>query len=190
MKVLKLILAVMAALVLAVMLFAWTLPGDVLIERKVTVNVPQGYAFDYLDSLKNWEDWTVWKDFDSTLVYSYSGKIVGKGAKQTWKGERTQEASLAFTKIYPPEKIEFELFWDDGRTSFSGYIATKRIDITQTEIHWVHYKNVGWNPFMRILGSMLEDAMGPNFEKSLANLKKQLELQYNIEHKKLNVATL
>lgn len=187
MKVLKLLLAIVAALVLAVMLFAWTLPSDVSIERKETINVPQEYAFDYLDSLKNWEDWTVWKDLDSTLVYTYSESSVGKGAKQTWKGSHTDEASLVFTHIYPPNKIEFELFWGDGRTSFMGYIKTKRINDKQTEIHWVHYKDVGWNPFMRILGSMLEDAIGPKFEKSLKNLKKQLELKYNIEHSKLNL---
>lgn len=189
MKILKLLLAIVAALVLAVMIFAMTLPSDITIERDVIVNVPQTYAFDYLADLKNWEQWTVWKEFDSTLVYTYNGKTIGKGAKQTWNGDHSQKASLLFDKITPPEKIEFELSWDNGQTSFSGYISTKRLEESKTEIYWVHYKDVGWNPFMRILGSMLENVMGPNFEKSLANLKKKLELKYNIENKKLNVAS-
>ena len=40
---------------------------------------------------------------------------------------------------------------------------------------------------MKLLGSMLENVMGPNFEDSLKNLKKKLEHQYNVETKKLNV---
>ena len=57
-----------------------------------------------------------------------------------------------------------------------------------TTIEWTHYKDIGWNPFMRILGSMLDNVMGPNFENSLSKLKKKLELKYNVETKNITVA--
>lgn len=189
MKYLKILLAIVAALILAVMVYALTLPSDIAIERSIKINVPQTFAYDYLYNLKNWEEWTVWKEYDSTLVYTYDGKTEGKGAKQTWNGDHTKPASLTFIGVKPPEKIDFELTWNDGETSFSGFIKSKRIEEESTEIKWVHYKNIGWNPFMKLLGSMLENVMGPNFENSLNNLKKKLEHKYNVETKKLNVVT-
>jgi len=187
MKYLKVLLAIVAALVLAVMVYALTLPSDIAIERSINIKVPQTYAFDYLYDLKNWEEWTVWKEYDSTLVYSYEDKTQGKGAKQNWKGEHSEEATLFFTEIKAPVNIDFELAWNNGETSFSGFIKSIEIDESTTKIEWVHYKDVGWNPFMKLLGSMLENVMGPNFENSLKNLKKKLEHQYNVETKKLNV---
>lgn len=187
MKYLKILLAIVAALILAVMVYALTLPSDIAIERSIKIDVPQTFAFDYLYDLKNWEQWTVWKEYDSTLVYSYDGETEGKGAKQTWKGDHSESAFLIFTNINPPDKIDFELAWNDGETSFSGFIKSIRIEEESTRIEWVHYKDVGWNPFMKLLGSMLENVMGPNFEKSLINLKKKLEHKYNVETKKLNV---
>lgn len=188
MKILKVLLAIIAALVLAVLVFAMTLPSDISIEREIKINAPQTYTFDYLYDMKNWEDWTVWKDFDSTLTYSYKGKTEGVGAIQIWNGEHSQKASLEITNIVPNEKIEFQLSWDNDETSFSGYITTKQMKDGETRVVWVHYKDVGWNPFMRILGSMLENVMGPNFEQSLQKLKKKVELQYNIETKTVNIS--
>lgn len=189
MKYLKILLAIVAALVLAVMIFAITLPSDIAIERSIEINVPQSYAFEYLYNIENWEQWTVWKEYDSTLVYSYDGEKEGKGATQTWKGEHSPKASLHFTNVFPPKKIDFELKWNDGETSFSGYIKSIKSNESTTTIEWVHYKNIGWNPFMKLLGSMLDNVMGSNFENSLKNLKKQLELKYNVESKKLNVVS-
>jgi len=189
MKYLKILLAVVAALVLAVLVYAMTLPSDISISRTIKINVPESYAFDYLYVLKNWVEWTTWKEFDSTLVYSYPGKSEGEGAKQKWNGEFSEAAALTFKTISAPEKINFHLEWNKGETSFSGYIKTKEMDRTHTNIEWVHYKNVGWNPFMRILGSMLDNVMGPNFDKGLKNLKKKLELKYNVENKNINVVS-
>ncbi|PKL80493.1 MAG: hypothetical protein CVV25_04085 [Ignavibacteriae bacterium HGW-Ignavibacteriae-4] len=189
MKYLKILLAIVAALVLAVMVYAMTLPGDISISRTIKINVPQSYAFDYLYDIKNWEEWTTWKEFDSTLVYSYPGKTEGEGAKQKWNGDHSEAAALTFESISVPEKINFMLVWNKGETSFSGYIKTKSVDETHTTVEWVHYKSVGWNPFMRLLGSMLDNVMGPNFDKGLSNLKKKLELKYNVETKNINVVS-
>jgi hypothetical protein len=189
MKFLKILLAIVAALVLAVMVYAMTLPGDISISRSIKINVPQTYAFDYLYDLKNWEEWTTWKEYDSTMVYSYPGKSKGEGAKQKWNGDHSEAASLTFSNISAPEKINFHLEWNKGETSFSGYIKTKSLDNSHTTIEWVHYKDIGWNPFMRLLGSMLDNVMGPNFEKSLENLKKKLEHKYNVETKNITIVS-
>jgi len=187
MKYLKILLAIVAALILAVMVYALTLPSEIAIKRTIKIKVPQSFAYDYLLNLQNWEEWTIWKESDSTLVYTYNDIKEGKGAKQTWNGDHTEPASLIFTGVEPPEKIDFELNWNNGETSFSGYIKTIRFEQEFTKIEWVHYKDVGWNPFMKLLGSMLENVMGPNFEKSLSNLKKKLEHRYNVDTKKINV---
>ncbi|MCB0701969.1 MAG: hypothetical protein R2863_07185 [Candidatus Kapaibacterium sp.] len=188
MKYLKILLAIVAALVLAVLVYAMTLPSDISITRKIKINVPQTYAFDYLNNIKNWEDWTTWKEYDSTMVYTYPNKTTGEGAKQKWDGEHSEAAVLTFTTIKAPDKINFILEWNKGETSFSGFIKTKSVDEMSTTIEWTHYKDIGWNPFMRILGSMLDNVMGPNFENSLSKLKKKLELKYNVETKNITVA--
>src|SRR6056300_1230671 len=105
MKILKVLLAIVAALVLPVLVFAMTLPSDISIKREIEINAPQTYTFEYLHDLKNWEDWTVWRDFDSTLTYSYKGETEGVGAKQIWNGEYSQKASLEVTNVVPNEKI-------------------------------------------------------------------------------------
>lgn len=188
MKILKVLLAIVAALVLAILVFAMTLPSDISIKREIEINAPQTFTFEYLYDMKNWEDWTVWKDFDSTLTYSYKGNSEGVGAVQIWNGEHSEKASLEIINIVPNEKIEFQLSWDNDQTSFAGYISTIQVEENVTRVEWVHYKDVGWNPFMRILGSMLENVMGPTFEQSLEKLKKKLEHQYNVETKTVNIS--
>ena len=80
MRVLKIVLGVLAALVVLLLLGGLALPRGYRVERSLEIKAPPETVFAEVNSLKKWNAWSPWLARDQSIRNTYSGPASGKGA--------------------------------------------------------------------------------------------------------------
>jgi uncharacterized protein YndB with AHSA1/START domain len=74
------ILAGVAIVVLAILLFAKTRPDSIRIQRSISILAPPEKVFSLLNDFHHWKLWAPQDTEDSTMKREYSGSESGVGA--------------------------------------------------------------------------------------------------------------
>ena len=93
MRVLKLSVLILLALVVVVVGIGSFLPKDFAVERSTEINASPEVVFDAVNSLRTWDAWSPWLARDPSIVNSYSGPEVGVGATVAWTSEKSGDGS-------------------------------------------------------------------------------------------------
>ncbi len=164
----------MMAIILIVALFV---DRNFKVERDIVINAPSEDLFTYLKELKNQKDWVVWQKTDPNIQQSFKGDDGQVGFILTWKSSNKEVGSgeVELTKIKYPNYIETQLSVQKPikETTINYFEINETAE--NTEVKWaVRGKS---NYPMNILNLFMnkEKKLGPGLEKSLKNLKKQLE---------------
>jgi effector-binding domain-containing protein/uncharacterized protein YndB with AHSA1/START domain len=177
MKIFKRILIVLAILVAVAAIAGFFLPADMHVERSTTIQVPPGRLYSYLDNLKNEVQWSPWHEKDSTTQYTYEGPETGVGSKVSWKSNNSDVGNgyQVTVEAEPGQRIKRELHFmeENGRPAFGTY--TLVADGDGTRITWALDANMGSNPFMHLLGAVMQGAVVKDFDRGLANMKSRAE---------------
>jgi len=72
--------------IIGLAVFTATKNGSYDVNESKIIKAPISVVFDKVNNLKSWEKWGPWKKEDSTMVFSYSSKTIGKGASYSWTG--------------------------------------------------------------------------------------------------------
>ncbi|MXN91037.1 polyketide cyclase [Flavobacterium sp. Sd200] len=174
MKVLKIILIIILALIALPLIAALFVSKDYYIERSIVINKPRPEVFDYVARLKNQKDYSVWVQADPNMKQEFIGTDGTVGFVNTWNGnEEVGEGSQKITAIVPNERVDvtmhfirpFEDFMDGSTITKDTVGGTKVTNIV---------KGVSAYP-MNIMNPFLDDMIAPDIEKNLSNLKNVLE---------------
>ena len=84
MRVLKLTVLILLALVVVVVGIGSFLPKDFTVERSIEISASPEAVFDEVSSLRKWDAWSPWLARDPSIVNTYSGPESGAGATVTW----------------------------------------------------------------------------------------------------------
>lgn len=161
-------LGVATVLFLLVVAVAVLLPGDYRVERSAVVPAPLDAVRARLCDLSTWPDWSAWSragdpscDFE---LQPASGAI-------EWQGDTHGHWRIAFVDGAPNERLEHEL------ASFEGEHAVRSrgtIDLVAqgdaTLVTWTVAGHMPRDPVQRLVGLLMDGALGPKFEASLAGL--------------------
>lgn len=146
--------------------------------KRIIVPVPADIAFNFLNSLHNWESWSPFES-NSTKVRIIDGPKEGVGSRYLWK--RNSVFGNGYTEIikstFPSEIVFGVKIETPYKLSFSMQFEFIPIGHS-TEIIW---SASGRLPIVgRILRSFtnLEKFYGNYMEKGLLNIKKYLEDLY------------
>ena len=133
--------------------------------------------YAYLDDLKNEVQWSPWHEKDTTTQYTYEGPASGIGSKVTWKSNNSDVGNgyQVTTEAEPAKRIRRELHFmeENGRPAFGTYQL--EADGDGTRLTWMLDADMGGNPFMHLLGAVMQGAVEKDFDRGLANMKARAE---------------
>lgn len=178
MGIIKKILVVLILILAIVLIAAYMMPKNYAIEREITINKPVDTVFNYVRSLKNQNEFSVWANMDPKMKATYSGTDGEVGSKSAWKSN-VKEVGVGeqeITKITQRKRIDFALrFKKPMEDTAVGFMSTETVAGNQTKVKW-GINGVIPYPMNIMLPMMKMDQMiGNDLQKGLENLKDKLE---------------
>lgn len=173
MQSLKRILIATVAFVLLLLAIGFLLPSAWQVERTVVIRAPAPIIFPYLNSLKQWREWTVWYQQHPDMTTEYSGPDTGVGATSRWSGEDGR----GVMKIMQSERnrlVAYTLLFNGGEFRTDGTL-TLISEGEATRVVWNAVGEAGRNPADRYFALFLGFRIGADFADSLELLKQKLE---------------
>jgi hypothetical protein len=173
MQRLKRILIATVAFVLLLFGIGFLLPSAWQVERSVVIRASAPSIFPYLNSLKQWREWTVWYQQHPDMKTEYSGPDAGVGATSRWNGEDGR----GVMKIMQSEQnrlVAYTLLFNAGEFRTDG-VLTLVPEGEGTRVVWGAAGEVGRSPVNRYFALILGRRIGADFDDSLTLLKQKLE---------------
>lgn len=176
MRILKYLFLLLLLSIVALSIFVATQKGKFTVERSKIINSPRHSVYNYVNDLKNWEEWNSIAVDDSLINITYSQNTIGIGSLCSWdgnqdKGDLQTLSAKEDTNII--QKMNFNGNSADVTMNFKDTIGG-------TKVTW---KAKGEMSFLfkvkNTLNGGAEKLFGILFEKSLVNLDKKLDYEIN-----------
>jgi uncharacterized protein YndB with AHSA1/START domain len=170
MKVLKVLLIALVALLLLVGVGGMLLSPKYMVSRTVTIQAPADKIYALVADPRGWKAWSAWNQRDPAMAIEYSGPASGAGAVWAWKSKSQGDGRMTFTTAEPSKRLGYELYFPDFGTTSTGDF---RLDANggATQVTWSMDGDMGSNPVYRWMGVFMDKMVGPDFDAGLANLK-------------------
>lgn len=172
MAMLRKIMLVLAIIIAILFAISFALPKEAIVERSVTINTTQEKLFNYLNSMKNFNEWSPWYEMDPKGDYQYFGPDYGVGSKFSWKSDKTGVGSQEIVAANAYSDISLKLEFDGQPPAKVSYFLVAEGD--KTKVTWI-FKTQLKDPLEKYLGLMMDTFIGPTFDKGLQNLKAKFE---------------
>lgn len=180
MKILKIILAIVVVVALAFVGYLATLPSTYRVEFKETIAANPDLVMEHVANFKKWEKWSPWKEKDPNAAYSFEGGEGEVGSIMSWESSLAPDdsnqigiGSMTLTNVEGSTSMNYNLaFVSPWEMSSKGGFTISEVE-GGSEITWYDEGELGF--FMRPLGQMMDEMMGPDFRRGLSNLKNHVE---------------
>lgn len=176
-QTMKKVLYIILGLIALVLVAALIMPKEYAVEREIVINKPKAEVYDYLESLQNQTNWSVWARMDPKMKMEYKGTDRTVGFTYLWEGnDEVGKGEQEITKIVPGERINTQLrFLKPYESTSEAYLITESAGDNQTKVKW-GFTGVMPYPMNVMLPFMGMDKMiGKDFSDGLNNLKAILE---------------
>ena len=175
MKILKYLFLFSLLTLVALTVFVATQKGDFLIERSKVINSPRATVYNYVNDLRNYEDFESWSVEDPAMKMYFPAKTVGNGASYSWEGTEGKGNTITL-KTKEGEDIQQKMKFNgseaDVNWKFKDTLKGKTV---------VTWKAKGTMSFLfkvyTALNGGSENVIGTIYEKSLANIDKNLDFE-------------
>jgi hypothetical protein len=162
------------ALVFAVAIFT---KKDYTIVRDIKINKPDTVIFDYLRFLDNHKDFNAWFLKDPNMVETSENKDGQVGYILNYEGNKDLGAGeQELIALKPYELIDIELrfikpFKSISRTPFE----LQKVGTSETIVTWTMHGKMNYPLNFGLLFIDMDKFLGKDVQKSLENLKSQIE---------------
>lgn len=178
MIVIKRILIVLILIISIVLITAYFMPKEYVVEREVTINKPADTVFNYVKSLKNQNDFSVWANNDPKIKITYKGVDGSVGSISSWESN-VKEVGVGeqeITKIIENKRIDFALrFKKPMEDTAVGFISTDAISANQTKVKWGISGVIPYPANIMLPMLRMDQIIGNDLQKGLENLKDRME---------------
>lgn len=175
MRILKLVLIILGALIGIFLLVNLFLPSKVEVSRSINIKGSKQAAFDQVIDFRNWETWSPWLAQDSTMAFKYTERTKGEGAAYSWTTKKPEGGgSQRITRVVGIDSIFTHMVFEEQGEA-DGTWAFTQINENRTEVTWGFTAEFPF--FFRIMGLMVEGQVANDFETGLANIKYLVESQ-------------
>lgn len=170
------VLAALAFLIAAVLLFAATRPDTFQIQRSVVIQAPPEKIFPLLNNLHNWPQWAPQDKDDPSIKRTFSGPDSGTGAVSDWSGSgNTGRGRMTIIESVPPKRTIVQVDWVKPFATRNLNQFSLEPEGSSTRVTWGMQ---GPNLYVMKLLSVfinMDRMMGAHFETGLLNLKAAAE---------------
>lgn len=173
---LKKFLVGLVVVILVFVLIVALQPSAYTVERSTTIEAPAAEVYPIVNDFHKWQHWSPWAKLDPNSKITFSGEESGKGAIFAWDGnEDVGAGQMTITESQPHELVRIHLeftrpFADQCTTQFALAPSDGGTELTWTM--------TGENNFvgkMFCLFMNLDEMVGKDYEKGLANIKSLVE---------------
>ena len=99
-----------AVVLVALVAYVATQPGEFSVSRSATFAAPAPAVFAQVNELKKWEAWSPWEKIDPAIKRSYSGADSGKGAVYAWQGNKDiGQGRMEILESTPSSKVVIKI---------------------------------------------------------------------------------
>ena len=164
----------LAALALLATAIGFLMPPTMRVQRSVVVEAKPEAIYPLIASFKDgWSQWTPWK---TEVAPSFSGPSIGVGATQTWDDPKMGDGRLIITRADPQRGVEMDLYLMHDQFRLAGSLICEPAG-SGTRVTWTDEMELGANPLRRLTGPFYEVAIGREFDRGLATLKRKAEAE-------------
>lgn len=117
------LLLLIGALLIGLLFYLSSLPGEFQVKRSKQVKAPIQQAFDHVRDFRNWPDWSPWLLHEPDATVSYSDTSGEVGGHYSWEGRHIGAGKMTLTEQNRPYTLQCELqflrpFKSNSRVSF------------------------------------------------------------------------
>lgn len=168
---LKKILAAVAVLIVGILGFAATKPDTFTVRRSTLVKAPPAKIYLLVSDLKAFNTWNPFAAQDPTSKITYSGATSGKGAAQTWQGDKSGEGRMELTDAQEGSKVTYKLDFTKPMEAHNVAEFSLAPQGDATNVTWTTRDPMPFVSKVMTLFFDMDKAVGGEFEKGLASLK-------------------
>ena len=170
MKAIKYILFLLLIFIIGVSIYVAVQPNSFEVSRERTINAPSSVIYDQIIELKNWEEWSPWKEKQPNATISYSEITNGIGGSFSWE-DKDGTGTIRTISETPNTFIEEEIQFDDFEPSIINWTFVPDSN-GNTKVTWkIKSDNI---PFMfkaySAFSGGFDKIFGPDFERGLEKL--------------------
>jgi hypothetical protein len=174
---LKRILLGIVVLILVFVIYVALQPSTYEVRRQINISAPPDTVFALVNDFHKWDAWSPWAKLDPAMKTTYEGATAGPGAIYSWTGnDKVGEGRMTILDSRPNESVRIKLEFMKPFPSTSMTEFAMKGDGASTAVNWT---TSGENNFIAkaallMMGGM-DKAMGPDFERGLAQMKAAAE---------------
>jgi RimJ/RimL family protein N-acetyltransferase len=176
-SMMKKVLYAVLGLIAIVLIAALIMPKGYAVEKEITINRPKAAVYDYLESLRNQNNWSVWAKRDPAMKMNFQGTDRTVGFTYFWEGnDEVGKGEQEITKINKGARIDTQLrFLEPFESTSDAYLITESAGDSTTLVKWGFTGIMPYpmNAMLPFLG--MDKTVGKDFSDGLANLKVILE---------------
>jgi hypothetical protein len=174
-KTLAIIGVVVVVAIAGILLYAATKPDSFRVQRVVLINAPSDKVFPLINDIKAWTAWSPYEKKDPAMKRTYGAVTAGKGATYAWDGDKNVgQGSIEMIESGPRKiVIKLDFLKPFEAHNMGEFLLEPKGD--STSVTWATY---GPSPYMsKVIGTFMniDDMIGRDFEKGLADLKAAAE---------------
>ena len=174
-KTLAIIGVVVVVAIGGILLYAATKPDSFRVQRTVLINAPPDKIFPLINDIKAWTVWSPYEKKDPAMKRTYGAVTAGKGATYAWEGDKNVgQGSIEMIESGPRKiVIKLDFLKPFEAHNMGEFLLEPKGD--STSVTWATY---GPSPYMsKVIGTFIniDDMIGRDFEKGLADLKAAAE---------------
>jgi hypothetical protein len=153
-------------------------PSTYKVVRSTVVAAAPADVFTQVDNFHNWKAWSPWAKLDPGMKESFEGPASGAGAIYRWKGDKNVgEGNMTILESKPGSWLRIRLEFVKPFAS----VADTSFDFAPTGINTtVTWTMSGESDFLSkafcLVKGGMDKAIGPDFERGLAQLKAAAEV--------------
>ncbi len=175
MKILKVVLGIVVALVVAFVIGGMLLPSGQYVERSAVINANPAKVFALVSDYREFNKWSPWAALDPEAEYEFSGPPTGVGSKMVWRSEHPNvgNGEQEIVDIQPGTMVRSKLTFEGFDTpSFATFTLVPAPN--GTDVIWAFDANMD-TMLGRYMGLMMDSWVGADYERGLARLKELAE---------------
>lgn len=173
----KKILLITSGIIMFFIIGYMVLPDELNVNSTVTIDAPIDLVFSQVNDLKNWENWSPWKQLDPKMKIFYGDNTIGVGGSYDWKSKNpnVDSGSLEISKSNINQSIETKIFFRNDKSNPSPSQWMFEEISGKTKVTWLMQSDLGANPLSKFIGIMVNGKLGTLFDAGLNKLKSHSE---------------
>lgn len=177
-------IAFIAILLLILAVIVSLRPSETQVQRFADYAASPEALFQQINNLRNWEEWSPWRELDPQTTVYYQGPDSGVGAIFNWSGNaKAGQGQMKIIESVPNEYLKLRLSFQRPfkATNYSEFIIRATGESTRLTWRMACRSNTFCMKMMSFLFN-IDKTVGKDFEKGLAKLATAIEENQQPNH--------